>query len=160
MLINNQYKFQFEPYRRQFKIPLRTSHGIWQIREGIIIALKDTEGNIGRGEIAPLAWFGSETLEEAQQFCQQLGNSITKEVIFNISDRLTACQFAFESAFNNLSHKPLADLEQKVNSAYLLATGKEVLTAEGGLPSHGGHSQAPPLQGGERMTQQLKYLLD
>jgi o-succinylbenzoate synthase len=121
------YQFQFEPYCRQFKIPLRTSHGIWQVREGIIITLKDNQGNLGQGEIAPIPWFGSETIEEAKQFCQQQGNTIPDETITNISDRLPACQFAFESALINLAQKPLVNLETQFNYAYLLPTGKQVL---------------------------------
>jgi o-succinylbenzoate synthase len=127
LLVNNQYQLQFEPYRRQFKIPLRTSHGLWQVREGIIITLKDEKGNIGQGEIAPIPWFGSETMEEAHQFCQQQGHTITDETIINISDRLPSCQFALESALINLNQKPLDNLEQQFLSTYLLPTGKQVL---------------------------------
>jgi o-succinylbenzoate synthase len=127
LLVNNQYQFQFEPYRRQFKIPLRTSHGLWQVREGIIITLKDEKGAIGQGEIAPISWFGSETIEEAHQFCHQQGHTITDETIINISDRLPCCQFALESALINLSQKSSNNLEPQFFSAYLLPTGKQVL---------------------------------
>lgn len=127
MLTNNQYQFRFEPYYRQFKPPLRTSHGIWQVREGFIITLKDARGNMGKGEIAPLPWFGSETIQEAKQFCQQQGNIITSETITNIPDRLPACQFAFESALININQKLFPDLEKQFDYSYLLPTGKQVL---------------------------------
>jgi o-succinylbenzoate synthase len=127
LLINNQYQFQFEPYRRYFKIPLRTSHGLWQVREGIIITLKDNQGKIGKGEIAPIPWFGSETIEDAHQFCQQQGHTIADETIINISDRLPCCQFALESALINLNQKSSNNLEQQFLYAYLLPTGKQVL---------------------------------
>lgn len=95
-------KFQFRPYRRRFKPPLQTNHGIWDVREGIILRLSDEIGRVGYGEIAPISWFGSETIEQALDFCRQLPNEITQETIFSISDRLPACQFGFESAWEDL----------------------------------------------------------
>ncbi|GAX42973.1 mandelate racemase/muconate lactonizing protein [Tolypothrix sp. NIES-4075] len=92
-----RYRFEFRPYRRRFLRPLTTSHGTWDIRDGIILCLSD-ETNIGWGEIAPISWFGSETIEQALSFCRQLPTEITEETIFSIPDELPACQFGFESA--------------------------------------------------------------
>ncbi|WP_017315793.1 o-succinylbenzoate synthase [Mastigocladopsis repens] len=93
-----RYRFQFRPYQQRFVKALITSHGIWDVREGIILCLTDETGKIGWGEIAPISWFGSETLEQALQFCHELPEEITEETIFSISDELPACQFGFESA--------------------------------------------------------------
>jgi O-succinylbenzoate synthase len=93
------YQFEFRPYRRKFKRPLSTNHGIWDIREGIILRLTDETGRFSWGEIAPISWFGSETLEQAWDFCQQLPPKITAETIFSIPATLPACQFGFESAW-------------------------------------------------------------
>ena len=92
------YRFQFSPYCRPFKQPLKTHHGIWEKREGIIIQLTDEQGKIGWGEIAPLSWFGSETLEQALEFCRKLPQTLTLEDVLNIPDNFPACQFGFESA--------------------------------------------------------------
>ncbi len=100
-----QYQFNFTPYRYSFNQPLRTSHGIWRVREGIIITLCDLDNRIGKGEIAPIPWFGSETREDALNFCSQLKNSLTEEDIIRIRDSLPACQFAFESALWELRDK-------------------------------------------------------
>ncbi|MEG4317570.1 MULTISPECIES: o-succinylbenzoate synthase [unclassified Microcoleus] len=97
------YKFDFRTYQRNFKRPLQTSHGIWDVREGIILRLVDKNGRIGWGEIAPLSWFGSETFDQALKFCQQLPANISSEMIFAISSKLPACQFGFESAWENLT---------------------------------------------------------
>ncbi len=93
------YHWQFRPYRYPFKYPLHTSHGVWSIRSGIILRLEHHQ-RIGWGEIAPLSWFGSETLEQAHDFCHQL---ITKKVIPQVPDELPACQFAVESAWEMLN---------------------------------------------------------
>jgi O-succinylbenzoate synthase len=69
------------------------------MREGIILSLRDNDGKVGWGEIAPLPWFGSETLEEAYNFCDRLPQKITEETIFSIPDGLSATQFGFESAW-------------------------------------------------------------
>jgi len=93
-----RYQFKFRPYQRRFLRSLTTNHGNWDIREGIILRLTDESGKVGWGEIAPISWFGSETLEQALDFCRQLPAEITDEIIFSIPDELPACQFGFESA--------------------------------------------------------------
>ncbi len=100
-----RYRFVFRPYRRRFTQPLQTSHGSWDVREGIILRLSD-ESRVSWGEIAPLSWFGSETLEQALDFCRQLPNEITAETIFSIPATLPACQFGFESARESPSAPP------------------------------------------------------
>ena len=127
------YKFEFRTYQRKFKRPLQTSHGIWDIREGIILQLIDEDGRIGWGEIAPLSWFGSETFEQALEFCQQLPAKISAEMIFAISSKLPACQFGFESAWENLSEAVENALRQdkipKKICSGLLPAGETVLLA-------------------------------
>ncbi|MBW4557387.1 MAG: o-succinylbenzoate synthase [Trichormus sp. ATA11-4-KO1] len=98
------YQWGFSPYRQRFLQPLATSHGIWEIREGIILRLHNETG-IGWGEIAPISWFGSETLEQALDFCRQLPQEITAEIIYSIPDELPACQFGFESALEGVGDK-------------------------------------------------------
>ena len=117
-------KFKFDIYQRHFKQPLRTSHGLWRIREGIIISLSDGV-NTALGEIAPLPWFGSETMSEALEFCQRWGNAIALENITQIPNSLPACQFAFESAWLDL--KPQNDYPDKLNYCYLLSPGDKAL---------------------------------
>jgi o-succinylbenzoate synthase len=92
------YQFEFRPYKRRFVRPVTTHHGVWDIREGIILRLVDKAGKVGWGEIAPISWFGSESLEQALNFCQQLPTEITSATIYSIPNDLSACQFGFESA--------------------------------------------------------------
>lgn len=89
-------------YQRPFRRPLHTSHGRWEVREGLLVQLIDAIGNWGLGEIAPLPWFGSETLVQACEFCQQLPLQLSPETIAAIPDHLPACQFGFETALESL----------------------------------------------------------
>ena len=101
------YQFEFRTYQRKFKRPLRTNHGIWDIRSGIILRLVGENNRIGWGEIAPLSWFGSESFEQALDLCHQLPANLSSEMIFAISAELPACQFGFESALSSLSNSVL-----------------------------------------------------
>lgn len=58
----------YKPYRRAFRTPLRTAHGDWAMREGVILRLVRDDGTVGYGEVAPLAWFGTENVETALRF--------------------------------------------------------------------------------------------
>jgi o-succinylbenzoate synthase len=120
------YQLKFQPYQKQFRQPLYTHHGTWKTREGIIITLTDRTGQKSLGEIAPLPWFGSETHQQALDFCHQLGHTITEETIYNIPVQLPACQFGFETAIENLSLPKIKP--QIIEYSYLLPTGKTVLS--------------------------------
>jgi O-succinylbenzoate synthase len=100
------YKFSFRPHSQRFTHPVITNHGVWEIRDCIIVHLIDEQGTSGWGEIAPISWFGSETLAAALDFCHQLPTEITEETIFSIPDSLPACQFGFESAREGLGGNP------------------------------------------------------
>ena len=128
--MGDRYRLQFQVYQRPFRQPLHTSHGVWRVREGIIISIADSLGNIGKGEIAPLTWFGSETLSEAVAFCRSLSTSVSQKDITSIPDTLPACQFAFESAWTSLQAIVRPDEDDRSwNYSYLLPAGTKALTA-------------------------------
>lgn len=56
---------EFKPYRRDFKTPFQTSHGLWRIREGVILRISDEEGNSVYSEVCPLPSHGTEALDVA-----------------------------------------------------------------------------------------------
>ena len=120
------YFWQFRVYQRPLLRPLQTHHGLWQIREGIIIRLEAEDGRIGWGEIAPLPEFGSETLSAAILFCQSLENPLSITSIFSIPEQFPACQFAFESALEDLSIENKSRELEPRNFSYLLPTGTAV----------------------------------
>jgi o-succinylbenzoate synthase len=118
----------YETYHRPFRQPLQTSYGIWAARSGVIVALQSSDGRTGKGEIAPLEWFGSESLAAAIAFCAGLNGQITREAIFGISDCLPCCQFAFEMALMGLEiAPPLSKGAGGDQIAALLPTGKAAI---------------------------------
>ncbi|MEL6380907.1 MAG: o-succinylbenzoate synthase [Cyanobacteria bacterium J06626_18] len=96
------------PYYRPFRKPLQTHHGLWEKREGLIVRLQDDEGRVGLGEIAPIPWFGTETLDEAKDFCSGWSQPFLPEAIATIPNTFPACQFGFGSALRFRDQVPLA----------------------------------------------------
>ena len=67
------YLFQFRRYRLPLRAPVRTAHGRWTEREGVLVRLETAEGAVAFGEAAVLPWFGTETADEAEAACQLVG---------------------------------------------------------------------------------------
>jgi o-succinylbenzoate synthase len=124
--MTSNYLFSFGRYQRPFLYPLQTAHGLWSVREGIIIKLIDRAGSNYWGEIAPIPWFGSESLEEAIEFCTALGNSVSWPL--EIPNHLPATQFAFSAAIP-YGYEPLEPVMDDVAWSVLLPAGERVLEA-------------------------------
>jgi O-succinylbenzoate synthase len=119
------YRFCFTRYQYRFKRAIQTRYGVWQVREGVTLQLIDATGQTSWGEIAPIPWFSSETLEQALEFCDRLPAELTEATIFSIPNHLPACQFGFESALGGVK----ADGSSPTDLAYsrLLPAGKAAL---------------------------------
>ncbi|MEY2985058.1 MAG: hypothetical protein RLZZ568_1675 [Cyanobacteriota bacterium] len=124
--MNPPYQVQWHPYQVPLAFPLTTAYGCWTHREGIILQLTDEHGQTSQGEVAPLPWFGTETLDQAREFCQQLSGCITSDQIQAIPDYLPCCQFAFGGAEWGLWEQFVEPLSLRY--CQLLPTGKSVLT--------------------------------
>ncbi len=124
----SEYQFSYSTYHRQFRKPLLTSHGLWSIRSGIIIHLTDRSGTTHPGEIAPILWFGSESLEDAIEWCESIGDNITSQTIHQIPDTLPACQFGFGTALTAFNSPPPPDTSIS-NISALLPTGAAAIDA-------------------------------
>lgn len=83
----------FLPYRRVFRSPLRTAHGLWTERKGFIVRIEDF-GRIGYGEVAPILDFGTETIKAAEAFL--LKSTQTFEI--PVSGELPCCAFGVSAA--------------------------------------------------------------
>ena len=70
------FLFAHRRYALPFRVPVRTAHGPWAVREGLIVRVTDATGAVGYGEIAPVPRFGTETVDEAAAVLQALGGQI------------------------------------------------------------------------------------
>lgn len=109
-----------KPYGRRFQQPLQTAHGLWTWRRGAILQLSNDQGHTAYGEIAPLPWFGSETLGAALDFCHSLGGQLTKTV----PQDLPATQFAVETALAALGGLSPAPIQGDLDICGLLPAGQ------------------------------------
>ncbi len=132
----NSYQFTHTIYQRPFRQPLQTSHGVWSVRVGIIIHLTDRSGRSHVGEIAPIPWFGSESVGDAIELCESIGDNITATQIQQIPDALPACQFGFGSALVAFNSAPEISAIAPAISA-LLPTGAAAISAWQALAASG-----------------------
>ncbi len=123
-----RYRLDYRFYQRPFRAPLQTAYGLWSVREGIILRLQDEDGRIGWGEIAPLHWFGSESVQDAVTFCQQLPSHLTIDHVLTVPSNLPACQFGLEAAWEDLQHSAVRAPIKLQASAVLLPTGAAALS--------------------------------
>jgi len=74
-----KYRFEFRRYALPFRAAVRTGHGLWATREGVVVKLSDESGAAGYGEAAPIAWFGTETVEEIEAVCREVRVEVDDE---------------------------------------------------------------------------------
>lgn len=155
------YRFEFRTYCRPFRQPLQTRHGVWSERRGIIVRLVDEAGRVGWGEIAPLAWFGSERLEEALAWCQGVPQVISEEMLWAVPERLPACRFGLEMAWEGVGGwgegSGVGGGREEV--CVLLPTGMEAIEAWRS-PYAAGHRTFKWKIGVNSLAQELAWFLD
>jgi len=99
--------FAYRRYTLPFRTPMRTAHGVWTQREGLLVRLETGDGKITFGECAPLPWFGTETVDEAAAACAALGARVDDGQIEAIGAKYPCLGFALESAMGRA--KPPAE---------------------------------------------------
>lgn len=92
--------FQYRRYRLPFRTAVRTAHGPWAEREGVIVRIEEREGDghIGYGEAAPIPWFGTETADEVEAVCRDLGEWIEAARLDIVPVRLGCLRHALAAA--------------------------------------------------------------
>jgi O-succinylbenzoate synthase len=118
------YRFSHKTYRLPLRTPLRTAHGWWAEREGILIRLEDESGRMGFGEIAPIPWFGTETMIEAEEICRKFADMVSDEMLDDTPERLGCVRFALGQA---RERRPEYSSSNRLPVAALLPAGREVL---------------------------------
>ncbi|MBE2214096.1 MAG: o-succinylbenzoate synthase [Opitutaceae bacterium] len=94
--------FSFKAYRRPFRVPVRTSRGLWEMREGIVVRVADDDGRVGFGEIAPISWFKTETFVGALAWCESLGPEVTEARLLDPGKGLPCCAAAAAAAVESM----------------------------------------------------------
>jgi O-succinylbenzoate synthase len=97
------FRVEVKPYRRKFLRPLQTCYGLWSWREGALIRFTHRTGAYGYGEVAPIPWFGTESLSEALDCLQGKTGWLSAPDLLDIPDSLPATQFAVETALNRIT---------------------------------------------------------
>jgi O-succinylbenzoate synthase len=92
------YRLSHRPYRLPLRAPLRTAHGLWAEREGLLVRLEDGAGGVGYGEVAPIPWFGTETLAEAAEMLAALGDQPAEASLDAVPERFGCVRFALAAA--------------------------------------------------------------
>ena len=92
------YRFAVKTYRLPLRAPLRTAHGVWAVREGLIVRLEAETGAVSYGEIAPLPQFGTETLAESLERCLAFGDKTDDAALDGVPARFGCVRFALAMA--------------------------------------------------------------
>jgi len=117
------YVLSWKRYRRRFRQPLHTAYGLWEFRDGLLVKLENSDGKSGYGEVAPIPWFGTETLDTAQLQIARLGEVVTPEVLREVSGDCPCCRFALSSALAGLDDDDQVD-SRRLPVAALLPAGE------------------------------------
>ncbi|HTJ78183.1 MAG TPA: o-succinylbenzoate synthase [Rariglobus sp.] len=120
----------YRRYALPFRAPVRTAHGIWAERTGLIVKLEGAAGRVGYGEVAPIPWFGTETVEESEAALKILGEWMTPEQIAAVPAKLGCLRFALAGACAGLDEGVGAKSERPdyLPVAALLPVGRAALT--------------------------------
>ena len=79
---------EYRRYRLAFRAPVRTAHGSWAEREGVLVRLQSESGAVGYGEAAPIPWFGTESAHEVEAACRELGGRVDGARLASVPARL------------------------------------------------------------------------
>jgi O-succinylbenzoate synthase len=120
------YRLQFRRYRLPFRVPMRTAHGRWAEREGILVRLEDEIGKIGWGEAAPLPWFGTENVDQAESACRTMGAEVQEEEGRLRTPGMRCLNAALAAALLELDGAPAPERDH-LPVAALLPSGRMVL---------------------------------
>jgi o-succinylbenzoate synthase len=110
---------------------VRTAHQVWSERDGVLLRLEDEAGGVGFGECAPIPEFGTETADEAEAICRELGAQVDERRLDAIPTRLGCLRQAVTSARLDLeaSSDTGAEADKRhLAVAALLPAGKAALS--------------------------------
>jgi O-succinylbenzoate synthase len=111
---------------------VRTAHGAWSERDGVIVRLENEKGRVAFGEAAPIPWFGTESAEEIEAACRGFGVVVGEELFASVPQTLGCLKNAIAAARAEVD----GDVERRVEAgapylsvAALLPAGRVALEA-------------------------------
>jgi O-succinylbenzoate synthase len=134
-----RYRFQFRRYRLPLRVAVRTAHGVWTEREGVIVRLAPQEDekrgaerrerSAGYGEAAVLPWFGTETADDVAAACREIGEWVEEERLAAVPKRLGCLRAAIGAARAALDERRVAtgEKEPALGVAALVPAGRAAL---------------------------------
>lgn len=78
---------------------------MWTEREGLLLRLEDEGARAGYGECAPIPAFGTETVDEAEAACRELGDDVDDERLNAVPRNLGCLRNAIANARMALPHE-------------------------------------------------------
>jgi O-succinylbenzoate synthase len=125
------FLLQFRRYALPFRAPVRTAHGLWTVREGVLVRLEDPSGRVGWGEAAPVPGFGTETAEEDARQLRGMGDRIVSVALDTVPPALGCLRRALTMAVSGMNPGgqpvPLAGETPFLPVVALLPAGKAAL---------------------------------
>lgn len=139
-----QLAFRYRRYRLPFRTAVRTAHGLWPEREGVLVRLENRAGKVAFGEAAPIPWFGTETIDHVEQRARDLGKTIELEegTAAEIASSSACLANALTSAWADLAPTAPAATDsggpQRVSGQHVVGTTRaatDYLTVAAMLPA-------------------------
>lgn len=131
-----RYLLSHRRYRLPFRAPLRTAHGVFDVREGLLVRLEDERGQVGFGEAATLPWFGTETVEVAEDLVRTLGSEPEANDLDRLPTASGCLRNAVASALGMIAGGDLPE-SKPLPVAALLPAGRAALARIGPLGETG-----------------------
>jgi O-succinylbenzoate synthase len=128
------YRLAYRRYRLPLRVMVRTAHGAWSERDGVIVRLEDEQGRVGFGEAAPIPWFGTESADEIEAACRGFGSIVGEEMLAAVPQWLSCLKNAITVARADVDRGADAERRVKDNAPYLavaalLPAGRAALAA-------------------------------
>jgi o-succinylbenzoate synthase len=117
-------KLDFRRYRAPLRVPVRTGHGVWAEREGLLLKATAGDGSERFAEVAPVPHFGAETVDGDVKILEALGGRLDRQALAST----VACPGALRGALGLLlgDEVPLP-VYDSVAVAALLPAGRGAL---------------------------------
>ncbi|MBS0633173.1 MAG: o-succinylbenzoate synthase [Verrucomicrobia bacterium] len=122
-----KFLLQYRRYRLPFRAAVRTAHGVWAEREGLMVRLEDEKGAVGFGEAAPIPWFGTETVDEAEAVLRELGSEVSEEQMAAVPEKVGCLKHALAVARAEFQVREANNKTEHLGVAALLPAGRAAL---------------------------------